>query len=75
MLLKDVEIGTTCKVLGYDTASKAYRVKMYQMGLHRGVEFVLVRKAPFGCPIVLRVYGNDIVLRADESDAMEIEVL
>ncbi len=75
MKLKDAEIGAKCRVAGYASRDRAYRQKLLQMGLVRGTEFEVVRKAPLGDPIEIRLTGFNLTLREAEADALDVELL
>lgn len=73
MKLKELKVGATGIVVGFNTSDPAYRQKLLRMGLTRNAEFVVVRKAPFGGPIEIEVKGFRLVLRSNEADALEVE--
>lgn len=74
MKLKKMTVGQTGTVSKFTTSDPQYRQKLLRMGLTRGAEFVVVRKAPFGGPIEIEVKGSRLVLRSDEADAFEVEI-
>jgi ferrous iron transport protein A len=49
--------------------------RLYEMGLVDGVEVMLVRRAPFGDPLELRVMGYALSLRAAEAAMIKVTVL
>ena len=73
MKLKELKVDEVGVVSGFSKADSAYRQKLLRMGLNRGAEFVVVRKAPFGGPIEVEVKGSRVVLRSDEANALEVE--
>lgn len=73
MKLKDLKVGESGRVSGYDTSERSYRQKLLQMGLVRGVEFTLTRVAPMGDPIEIQLRGFQLTLRKAEADALEVE--
>ena len=75
MKLKDMDIGQTCRVTGYTCEDRAYRQKLLQMGLVRNTELTIVRKAPLGDPIEIRLPGFNLTLRKTESDALDVEAV
>ena len=72
MKLKELKKNETGTVEGFTSADPAYRQKLLRMGLNRGAEFTVVRKAPFGGPIEVEVKGSRVVLRSDEANALEV---
>ena len=73
MKLKDIEVGSNVKVIGYTTKDRHYREKLLRMGLIRGTEFTITRKAPLGDPIEIKLKGFNLTLRKAEADALEVE--
>ncbi len=73
MKLKDLKVGESARVTGYDTTDRMYRQKLLQMGLVRRAEFKLVRMAPLGDPAEIQLSGFNLTLRKAEAEALEIE--
>ena len=73
MKLKDLKVGESARVTGYDTADRMYRQKLLQMGLVRRAKFKLVRMAPLGDPAEIQLSGFNLTLRKAEAEALEIE--
>lgn len=73
MKLKDIEVGSNVRVTGYTTKDRHYREKLLRMGLIRGTEFSITRKAPLGDPIEIKLKGFNLTLRKTEADALEVE--
>lgn len=75
MKLKEIEVGSNVKVIGYTTKDRHYREKLLRMGLVKGAEFSITRKAPLGDPIEIKIKGFNLTLRKAEADALEVEVI
>ncbi len=73
MKIKEFEVGTKLKVVGYDKSQKGYRQKLLSMGLVKGVDFTVVRVAPMGDPVELKIKSFNLSLRKDEANAIEVE--
>lgn len=73
--LKELYVGDTGRVVGFDKSFLPYRQKMLAMGLTPGTEFTVIRIAPLGDPIEIRVRGTDLSLRQNEVSAIRIERL
>lgn len=71
--LRDMKIGDWGRVADYDPSFLPYRQKMLAMGLTPGTEFKVVRIAPLGDPVEIRVRGTDLSLRRDEVAGLRIE--
>ncbi|NOR68998.1 MAG: Fe(2+) transporter permease subunit FeoB [Methylomarinum sp.] len=73
--LKDMHVGDTGRVVEFDKSFLPYRQKMLTMGLTPGTEFTVIRIAPLGDPVEIRVRGTDLSLRQNEVAAIKIERL
>lgn len=73
MQINQLAMGETAKVAGFQPEQKSYRKKLLAMGLTPGIEFCLIRCAPMGDPIEIRVRGFRLSLRKAEADALLIE--
>jgi ferrous iron transport protein A len=71
--LRDLKIGERARVLGFAEGGRAYRRKLLAMGLTPGIELVVVRVAPLGDPVEVRVRGSSVSLRKDEAAALLVE--
>ena len=75
MKIKDMKVGATARVTGYDTDDRMYRQKLLQMGLVKRAELTLVRIAPMGDPAEIRLNGFSLTLRKAEADALHVELV
>ena len=73
--IRDMKPGSVGRVIGFGEASRAYRRKLLSMGLTPGVEFAVVRCAPMGDPVEIRVRGFSLTLRKGEADALIVEAM
>ena len=73
--LTELKIGERGKITSLRQCNLAYRHKLLAMGLTRGTEFTLLRKAPLGDPVVLSIRGFSLSLRKDETNGLEVERL
>jgi len=71
--LRDLSVGDQGKVIGYEQGGRAYRKKLLSMGLTPGAEFEVVRVAPMGDPVEIRVRGTSVSLRKGEAGALQVE--
>ena len=65
-VLGELRPGERAQVLGYRSDS-AYCDQLMRLGLIPGTEFAVVRRAPMGDPIEIRVRGFALVLRPSEA--------
>ncbi|MFM6478212.1 MAG: ferrous iron transport protein A [Microcystis panniformis] len=71
--LREIPIGKVGKVVGYDRALRGYKGKLLSMGLTPGTEFTVIRVAPLGDPVEIRVRGFHLSLRKQEADTLIVE--
>lgn len=55
------------------TAEGAVKQRFLDMGITRGVQIRLERRAPFGDPIAVRLRGYSLSLRRDEAKKISLE--
>lgn len=69
--MKASEIGETYTLLGFKpTINKAYRKKLLAFGFTPKTEFTIIRVAPLGDPIEVKLRGFSVTLRKDELDGL-----
>lgn len=73
--LKNLAVGDTGKITGFDASGKAYRKRLLAMGLTRGTEFQITRFAPLGDPIEIKLRGFSLTLRKEEASAILAELV
>ena len=66
MTLKDLEIGQSAKVIKVGGAG-ALRQHFLDMGIIPGAVVTLVKYAPMGDPMELRIHGYELTLRKDDA--------
>lgn len=71
--LQDLAVGSVASVVGYEAAARPYRRKLLAMGLTKGTEFTIVRRAPLGDPVEIRLRGFSLSLRKHEANALLVE--
>ena len=68
--LKAVEVGIIC---GFYSGDKAYQQKLLAMGLTPNTQFEVVRRAPLGDPVQIRVRDFYLSLRQKEMQLLKIK--
>ncbi len=71
--LRELTPGDRGRVVGFDAGHRPYRRKLLSMGLTPGVEFEILRVAPLGDPVEIRLRGFDLSLRLDEAQVLQVE--
>lgn len=68
--------GSTVKIVRYlPDCSKSYRHRLMSMGLLPNAEFLVIRVAPLGDPIEIKVKNTCLTLRRKELDMLSLEVI
>lgn len=71
MNLANLSIGTNAKVKNI-SATSASAKRLMEMGIVPGVSVRVIKSAPFGCPIEIRVRGYHLAMRKSEAEAIEV---
>ena len=74
MTLKELKIGQTAKILSVG-GNGALRQHLLDMGLVPDNTVTMVKFAPMGDPIEIRIHGYELTLRADDAAQIEIDVI
>jgi len=74
-MLKNIPMGGRARVASISNENPNYRKKLLTMGLTPGTEITVVRVAPMGDPIEIKVRGFSMTLRAGEAQALKVEVV
>jgi ferrous iron transport protein A len=72
-VIGDLGIGESGIITGYVTVDKMYRKRLLAMGLTKGSSFTVIRKAPFGDPVEIKIKDYNLTLRKDEASAVQID--
>lgn len=70
--LREIGIGSSAVVTGYEPGSPGYRQKLLSMGLTPGVEVTLKALAPLGDPLEVELRGFHLTLRKAEADVLRL---
>jgi len=74
MTVKDLEIGQSAKILSVG-GSGELRQHFLDMGVIPGVVVTLVKYAPMGDPLELRIFNYELTLRKSEAAQIEVSVV
>ena len=72
MTLKEIEIGKTARVLSVG-GSGSLRQHFLDMGLIQGAEVTVIKYAPMGDPIELKIHGYELTLRLEDAEKIQVE--
>ncbi|HEV7867693.1 MAG TPA: ferrous iron transport protein A [Chthoniobacteraceae bacterium] len=70
-LLSALPLGQKGRVVGFDLPPE-YRQRLLEMGLTNGIEFEVIRFAPLGDPIDIKVRGYHLSLRKREASGVRV---
>lgn len=73
LTLSDLIPGDIGKICGFHKGDRAYRQKLLVMGLTPNTQFEVIRRAPLGDPIEIRVRDFYLSLRQPETALLKIE--
>lgn len=73
-VLAGLPIGARAKVTGFDLPPVTHQ-RLLEMGLTVGTECTLVRYAPLGDPLEIRVRGYHLSLRRTEAAGVQVSVI
>lgn len=71
MTLRELEMGQPANVVAVN-GSGAVSKRLMEMGIVPGVRVRVVKAAPFGDPLEIRVRGYSLALRKNEAEAVEV---
>lgn len=74
MKLSELSCGASGRVAGMSALPAATRKKLMVMGMLPNTEVMVVRLAPLGDPLQVRVRGVDMALRKQVAAAIDVEV-
>ncbi len=71
--LKNLSVGDSGRIIGFDQSGGVYRKKLLAMGLTPGTPFTVTRFAPMGDPVEIKIRGFALSLRKAEASVLLIE--
>ena len=74
MNLTSLPIGATAKVTSINGNSPITK-RLMEMGVVPGASVRVVKSAPFGDPLEIRVRGYHLAMRKNEADTIEVQSL
>ncbi|WP_083482918.1 FeoA domain-containing protein [Candidatus Berkiella aquae] len=75
LTLNTVPMGQPVRVLRFHQQSAGFRHKLLAMGLTPGVIITIIRVAPLGDPIQVKLRGYTLSLRKRECQQIEVEAI
>ena len=65
--ISDFMEGDRVRLVDFGQTDVLYRRRLLSLGVTRGVELLVVRIAPLGCPVQVEVRGTSLALRKEEA--------
>ena len=75
MVLSNLKIGQKAKILKLNVQNKEIRRHLLDMGLTRGVEVEIRKKAPVGDPIDIKLRDYELCISKSDLSQIEVEVI
>ncbi|MBN9231083.1 MAG: ferrous iron transport protein A [Legionella sp. 40-6] len=75
MHINELAPGDRVRLIHFGSTAPEYRHRLLSLGVTPGVEFVIVRKAPLGCPVHIHLRGTSLTLRKEEAGQLVLERL
>ncbi|MBX3245332.1 MAG: ferrous iron transport protein A [Acidobacteria bacterium] len=72
MKLSELEYGGSARVVSVDGEERITK-RLMEMGVIPGVDVMMIRSAPFGGPLQIRLLGYKLAIRRTEAASIEIE--
>lgn len=74
MKLSELKDGESAKVLAFSNLTLELRKKLMVMGVLPNTDLKVIRRAPMGDPIQVRVRGMSLAVRKNIASEIEVEV-
>jgi ferrous iron transport protein A len=71
----ELNIGDKAKVLELDVSNKEIKRHLLDMGITRGVEIIVKKKAPMGDPIDISLRDYELCISKKELSSILVEVI
>jgi Fe2+ transport system protein FeoA len=73
-LLSEIPLGTKARITGYTLAPES-RQRLLEMGLTPGSEIEVIRVAPMGDPLDLKIRHYHLSIRKEDAAGIHVELL
>lgn len=70
MRITELVKGDRVRLVDFGETELLYRRRLLSLGITPGVELLVIRVAPLGCPIQVEVRGTSLTLRKDEANQL-----
>lgn len=73
--LDKISIGQRARITGFTSVETNFRRKLLSLGIMPGAEVEILRTAPMGDPIQIKLRGASVSLRRSEASIIEAEAI
>lgn len=70
--LAELEIGVAARILSVEGEDGVSR-RLLEMGVTPGAQVRVIKNAPFGCPMEIRIRNSHLAIRRSEADWILVE--
>lgn len=75
MKLSELNVGQKAKILNLDVKNREIKRHLLDMGLTRGVEVTIKKKAPMGDPIDIELRDYELCISKSDLAQIDVEVI
>ena len=75
MKLSELNVGQKAKVIGLNVRDREVRRHLLDMGVTKGVELEVKKKAPMGDPIDVELRDYELCISKSELNQIDVEVI
>ena len=75
MVLSKLKVGQRAKIIKLNVQNKEIRRHLIDMGLTRGTEIEIRKKAPMGDPIDIKLRDYELCISKSDLEQIEVEVI
>lgn len=72
MKLTELDFGKTATVVAVKEGERVTK-RLMEMGIVPGVKIKVIKSAPFGDPLEIRLLGYNLAVRKNEAEVIEVE--
>lgn len=72
MKLTELDFGKTVTVTALNEGGRVTK-RLMEMGIVPGVKLTVIKSAPFGDPLEIRLLGYNLAIRKSEAEVIEVE--
>lgn len=71
--LAELKVGEKAKIIGFTSEPSPYQHRLLALGFTPQTEFTVVRVAPLGDPVELKIHQSSVCLRKQQAKILRLE--